>query len=78
MAGLAARTADRLAQRGFVVDGVGDAPRAQPQTTIIARSGARGAAERVASTLGVPVARISDSASLSGADVQVILGTDAR
>jgi LCP family protein required for cell wall assembly len=78
VAGLAARTADRLTQRGFVINSVGDAPRAQPQTTILARTGARSAAEQVASTLGVSSARITDSASLGSADVQVILGADAR
>jgi anionic cell wall polymer biosynthesis LytR-Cps2A-Psr (LCP) family protein len=77
VAGLAGRTADRLTQRGFVISSVGDA-RAQPQTTILARTGARGAAEQVAITLGVPTARITESASLGTADVQVILGADAR
>src|SRR5205823_4184427 len=47
VAGLAARTADRLSARGFVIAGVGDAPRTQPQTTITARPGARSAAEQV-------------------------------
>ncbi|MDQ6675396.1 MAG: LCP family protein [Chloroflexota bacterium] len=78
IAGLAARTADRLAQRGFVISSVGDAPRAQSQTTILARTGARGAADRVASTLGVPTGRVTESASLGSSDVQVILGADAR
>ncbi|MGI9147855.1 MAG: LCP family protein [Chloroflexota bacterium] len=78
VAGLAARTADSLTQRGFVINSVGDAPRAQPQTTVVARTGARVAAERVANTLGVPTGRITESASLGSADVQVVLGADAR
>jgi polyisoprenyl-teichoic acid--peptidoglycan teichoic acid transferase len=78
VAGLAARTADRLTQGGFVISSVGDAPRTQPQTTILARTGARNAAEQVATTLGVPTARVTESASLGTADVQVTLGADAR
>lgn len=78
VAGLAARTADRLTQRGFSIASVGDAPKTQPQTTIIARTGARVAAEQIATTLGVPTARVTESASLGVADVQVTLGADAR
>jgi len=78
VAGLAARTADRLTQRGFVIANIGDAPKAQSQTAIIARPGARSAAEQVANTLGVPTARVSENANLGAADVQVILGPDAR
>lgn len=78
IAGLAARTADRLTQSGFAIASVGDAPKTQPQTTILARTGARGAAEQVAATLGVPTGRVSESASLGTADVQVTLGADAR
>jgi polyisoprenyl-teichoic acid--peptidoglycan teichoic acid transferase len=78
VAGLAGRTADRLTQAGFLIASVGDAPKTQPQTTILARTGARTAAEKVATTLGVSTARITESASLGSADVQVILGADAR
>jgi hypothetical protein len=78
VAGLAARTADKLTQRGFVISGVGDAPKAQSQTSILARPGARTAAEQVANTLGLPTTRVSESANLGPADVQVILGPDAR
>jgi LCP family protein required for cell wall assembly len=78
VAGLAARAADRLTQRGFVIAAVGDAPRAQSQTAILARPGTRTAAELVATTLGIPSSRISESSSLGSADVQVILGPDAR
>jgi LCP family protein required for cell wall assembly len=78
VSGLAARTADRLAQAGFVIAGVGDAPRTQPQTSILAKPGARSAAEQIASALGLPSNRISTSASLSTADVQITLGSDAR
>src|SRR5207244_8893107 len=78
VAGLAARTADRLTQRGFLIASVGDAPKAQSQTAIIARPGARSAAEQVANTLGVPTARVSENTNLGAADVQVILGPDAR
>jgi LCP family protein required for cell wall assembly len=78
VAGLAARTADRLTQRGFVISNIGDAPRAQPQTAIFARPGARSAAEQVATTLGVPTGRVSESTNLGSADIQVILGPDAR
>jgi polyisoprenyl-teichoic acid--peptidoglycan teichoic acid transferase len=78
VSGLAARTADRLTQAGFVIASVGDAPRAVTQTSIVARASARSATEQVASTLGVPAARVSTSSSLNTADVQVILGADAR
>ncbi|HEX8967967.1 MAG TPA: LytR C-terminal domain-containing protein, partial [Chloroflexota bacterium] len=78
VSGLAARPADRLAQAGFVIVSIGDAPRAQSQTNIIARPTARSAAEQVASTLGISTARVSVNASLSAADVQVVLGADAR
>jgi hypothetical protein len=78
VAGLAARTADTLAQRGFVIGTVGDAPRPQAQTTIFARSGGRGSAEQVATALNLPAARVTESASLTSADVQVVLGADAR
>jgi LCP family protein required for cell wall assembly len=78
VAGLAARSADRLTQRGFVIASVGDAPKAQAQTTILARPGARSAAEQVANTLGVPTTRVSENATLGTADVQVILGPDVR
>ena len=77
VAGLAARTADRLAQSGFVIAGVGDAPKPQAQTTVTARPGARSVAEHIASKLGIPAARVSESPTLSGADVQLILGADA-
>jgi hypothetical protein len=79
VSGLAARTADRLAQNGFVVASVGDAPRPQSQTTILAGPGARPAAEAVARALSLPTSRVSDATLTSGrADVQVILGSDAR
>jgi LCP family protein required for cell wall assembly len=78
VAGLAARTADKLTQRGFVIAKVGDAPRTQPQTTILAKPGSRGGAEQVAATLGIPTNRVADGAISGAADVQVILGADAR
>jgi LCP family protein required for cell wall assembly len=78
VSGLAARTADRLVQAGFVIADVGDAPRTQAETSIAARPGARSAAEQVASTLGVPVARISERATTTNADIQVVVGADAR
>ncbi len=75
--GLAARTADRLKQAGYNVTNVADAPRAQAQTSIIAGSSARAAAEQVASALGLPSSRVT-AGYPSSADVQVILGADAR
>jgi LCP family protein required for cell wall assembly len=78
VAGLAARSADKLSQRGFVIAKVGDAPRTQPQTTILAKAGSRSAAEQVAATLGIPANRVADGGISGPADVQVILGTDAR
>ena len=78
VAGLAARTADRLAQSGFIIASVGDAPRPQGQTSVVARPGARAAAEQIAATLGLAASRVSESTALSGADVQVVLGADAR
>jgi LCP family protein required for cell wall assembly len=78
VAGLASRTADRLTQRGFLIANVGDAPRTQPQTTILAKPGAHSAAEQVAITLGIPINLVTDGGISGTADVQVILGTDAR
>jgi LCP family protein required for cell wall assembly len=78
VSGLASRAADRLTQRGFVISNVGDAPRAQAQTAIVARPGARGVAEQVASTLGIPTTRVIENSNLGPADIQVILGPDAR
>jgi LCP family protein required for cell wall assembly len=78
VAGLANRTADRLTQRGFVIANVGDAPKAQAQTAVLARPGARSTAEQVATTLGIPTSRVSESSNPGSADIQVILGPDAR
>lgn len=78
VAGLAARTADKLTAQGFKVADVADAPRPQSQTVIIAQRGQRGAAENVATTLSIPTSRISESALRQGITVQVILGSDAR
>jgi polyisoprenyl-teichoic acid--peptidoglycan teichoic acid transferase len=78
VAGLAARTAERLAQAGFVIANVGDAPRAQAQTTIVARESARSAAEQIASAVGLPASRVSTSTTLNTADIQITLGADAR
>jgi polyisoprenyl-teichoic acid--peptidoglycan teichoic acid transferase len=76
--GLARSTADRLSRRGFVIAGVGDADRAQPQTTIQVRPDARRAAEDVATTLGIPTTRVNEVPTLAGSDIRVVLGTDAR
>ncbi|HEV7664007.1 MAG TPA: LCP family protein, partial [Chloroflexota bacterium] len=78
VAGLASRTADKLTARGFTVANVGDAPRAQTQTVIAAKPGARSVAEQVATTLGIPTSRITEIGNTSTADVQVLLGPDAR
>jgi hypothetical protein len=78
VAGLASRTADRLTQRGFLIANIGDAPRTQPQTTILAKPGSHSAAEQVATALGIPTNRVADGGISGTADVQVILGTDAR
>jgi hypothetical protein len=78
VAGLAARTADRLTQRGFAVTSVGDAARQQTQTRVVAKPGAHGAAEQVATALALPTTRVSDGGFSGAADVQVILGADAR
>jgi LCP family protein required for cell wall assembly len=77
VAGLAARTADRLKQAGFTVTNVADAPRAQAQTTIVARPAARSTADQIASTVGLPNSRVS-TGNLPNADIQIILGADAR
>jgi LCP family protein required for cell wall assembly len=78
VAGLASRTADRLTQRGFLIANIGDAPRTQPQTTILAKPGSHTAAEQVATALGIPTNRVADGGISGTADVQVILGSDAR
>jgi LCP family protein required for cell wall assembly len=78
VAGLAARTADRLTQAGYTIANVADAPRQQAQTTITAKPNATSAANQIASTLGIPTSRVTTSASLTAADVQVTLGPDAH
>jgi hypothetical protein len=78
IAGLATRTADRLTQRGFLIANIGDAPRTQTQTTIVARPGARTTAERVADALNLPSSRVTERVDLGPSDVQIILGADAR
>jgi LCP family protein required for cell wall assembly len=78
IAGLAARTADRLTQAGYTIANVADAPKPQAQTTIMARPKAVSAATQIASTLGIPSSRITTSPSLTTVDVQVILGPDAH
>lgn len=77
VAGLAARTADRLKQAGFTVANVADAPRAQAQTTIIARANARSVADQIAKAVGLPASRVT-TGNPSGADIQITLGADAR
>jgi LCP family protein required for cell wall assembly len=78
VAGLASRTAEALTQAGFAIADVGDAPRAQPLTTILSRPSARPSAERVAGLLNVPTSRITEIGASTGADIQVTLGSDAR
>jgi LCP family protein required for cell wall assembly len=79
VAGLAARTADRLSQQGFTIANVADAPRTQTQTTIVSKPAARQAAQQIGAALGVPTSRITESTTAGGtADVQVTLGADAR
>jgi LCP family protein required for cell wall assembly len=77
VAGLAARTADRLKQAGFTVTNIADAPRQQAQTTIVARPVARSTADQIASAVGLPSSRVS-TGNLPNADIQIILGADAR
>jgi polyisoprenyl-teichoic acid--peptidoglycan teichoic acid transferase len=78
VAGLARSTAERLTQRGFTIANVGDAAASQAQTIIQVRPEARRAADDVASALGVPRSRITEVSNLSGADIRVVLGADAR
>lgn len=78
VAGLAARTSDRLAASGYQVAPVGDAPRTQAQTSIVAQRGARSAGDSVAASLGVPTSRVTEGSLPSGITVQVTLGADAR
>lgn len=78
VAGLAARTADKLSQSGYIIASVGDAPKQQPQTTLLAKPSARSAADQIAGTLGIPTGRVSTNSNLSTADVQIVLGSDAR
>ncbi|MBV9172214.1 MAG: LCP family protein, partial [Chloroflexi bacterium] len=78
VAGLAARTADRLTQNGFIVNSVGDAAQRQSQTTIYSTPAARPAAERLASLLGLPASRITATAPAGQADIRLILGSDAH
>ena len=75
--GLASRTADKLSQRGFVVSSVGDAPRTQAQTTIVARPGWTADANQIATALSLPTSRVSEGAA-SPADIEVTLGADVH
>ncbi len=77
IAGLAARTADRLAQAGFAIANVGDAPRPQQTTTVVAKPAARAAADQLAAAVGLPASRVTTSAGLTSADIQITLGADA-
>jgi LCP family protein required for cell wall assembly len=77
VAGAARSAADRLAGQGFDVSHIGNADRAQPQTTLSARPQSRSVAEAIAGALGVPADRVSGSANLPvGVDVRVIVGSD--
>jgi LCP family protein required for cell wall assembly len=76
VSGLAARTADRLTQAGFTIANVGDAPRQQPQTSIVAKPNDRAVATQLAAALGVPASRVTTDASLASADIQLTLGSD--
>ena len=78
VAGLAARAADRLIQRGYLVVSVGDAPDPHAQSVILAKPGGRGAAEQVALALNIPLARVTERGNSGIADIQVILGPDSR
>jgi LCP family protein required for cell wall assembly len=78
VAGLAARTADRLTQAGYTIANVADAPRPQSQTTITAKPNATSAANQIAAMLGIPTSRVTTSNALTTADVQVTLGPDAH
>jgi len=78
VAGLAARTADRLTQAGYKIANVADAPKLQSQTTIMAKPSATSAANQIASTLGIPTSRVTTSNALTTADIQVTLGPDAH
>ena len=77
VAGLAARTADRLTQAGYTIANVADAPRSQTQTTISARPSATSAANQIATMLGIPTSRVTSNPGLSP-DIQIILGPDAH
>jgi len=77
VAGLAARTADRLSQAGFTVANVGDAQRPQPQTSINAKPAARSTAEQIAAAVGIPSSRVTTNANLA-TDIQIVLGADAH
>jgi hypothetical protein len=75
--GAATAGAARLAGLGYVVGGVGDAPRRLPRTTIMYRPGFRGEAERLARDLHVRVVGPLDGMreeQLLGAHLALILG----
>jgi hypothetical protein len=78
VAGLAARTADRLTQAGYTIANVADAPKSQAQTTIMAKPSATAAANQIASALGIPLSRVTTSPGLTTADVRITLGPDAH
>jgi LCP family protein required for cell wall assembly len=75
--GLARATADRLAQRGYEIASVGDADRSQAQTSIQTRPAARATADDIATTLRLPLARVTETTVLPpGTDIRLTLGPD--
>jgi hypothetical protein len=78
-AGAATARAAQLSGLGYVVGGVGDAPRLLPRTTIMYRPGFRGEAERLARDLHVRVVGPLDglrTSQLLGAHLALVLGED--
>ena len=76
VAGAARTVADRLASAGFQIARVGDADRPQSQTVVLVRTESRGAGDRVASSLGLAMNRVSEASLPQGVDVRVLIGPD--
>ena len=77
--GLAARTADELKGKGYVIAGVAQANLTNAAHTIVVdRTGARHAGQAIAQAIGVPASAVQDAPARPDLpDVTVILGDDA-
>lgn len=75
--GLAARTRQYLAARGFRGSAIGDAPAVRQQSVILYLAADRARAERIAAQFGFALQRQADPGSRSARGMTILLGRDA-